>query len=159
MRPTLSKVIFFIVENQFRLWFSVVGTIVLFGLFEFGVSRWLIGVNIAPNLHAALQASIVGFGAGISFWLLMLGLIERRKIVADELRRVAELNHVIRNSLELIVLSHTSDKDCKHKEMVLDCTHRIDGTLKALFPALGKELAAKEARRSYSLGNENDCAS
>ncbi|HVJ05990.1 MAG TPA: hypothetical protein VM578_09990 [Candidatus Saccharimonadales bacterium] len=117
----------------------MVTTAILFGLFEFAVSRWFIGVNISPNLHAALQASIVGIGAGASLLLLLLGIIERRKIVADELHRVAELNHAVRNSLELIMLAHYGEKDCEHKTIVLECTNRIDQTLKRLFPAIAKK--------------------
>ncbi len=139
MRLALSTALLFVLENRRRMWFAVVCTTILFGLFEFAVSRWFIGVNISPNLHAALQASIVGIGAGVSLWLLLLGIIERRKMVADELHRVAELNHAIRNSLELIVLAHYSETDCEHKTIVLECTNRIDQTLRKLFPVIGRE--------------------
>jgi hypothetical protein len=144
MRSFLAPVLLFIVQKRLRLWFAVGGTAVLFGLFEFAVSRWFIGVNISPNLHAALQAGIVGLGAGFALWLVLLGVIDRRRIVADELRRVAELNHTIRNSLEVIVLAHYSEADCEHKMIVLECTNRIDQTLRKLFPVIGKAVAGKE---------------
>jgi hypothetical protein len=125
------------------LWFAVIGASILFGLFEFAVSRWFIGVNIAPNLHAALQASIVGLGAGCALWLIFLGIIDRRRMMADELRRVAELNHTIRNSLEVIVLAHYAETDREHKLIVMECTNRIDQKLKELFPVIGKSKVYK----------------
>ena len=136
MRAFLARVLGFFLQSRLRLWLAVVSVAILFGFFEFAVSRWFIGVNISPNLHAALQAAIVGSGAGFALWLVLLGVIDRRKILADELRRVAELNHTVRNSLEVIVLAHYA-ADCEHKKMVLECTDRIDKTLKKLFPAIG----------------------
>jgi hypothetical protein len=138
MRAFLARVLLYIVQSRLRLWLAVITNAVLLGLFEFAVSRWFIGVNISPNLHAALQAAIAGSGAGFALWLVLLGVIDRRRIVADELRRVAELNHTIRNSLEVIVLAHYTAADCEHKMMVLECTNRIDQTLKKLFPGIGK---------------------
>jgi hypothetical protein len=132
------------------LWLAVIGASVLFGLFEFVVSRWFIGVNISPNLHAALQASIVGLGAGCSLWLIFLGMIDRRKMMADELRRVAELNHTIRNSLEVIVLAHHAATDCEHKLIVLECTNRIDQKLKELFPVVGASAGDKITPRNIA---------
>jgi hypothetical protein len=138
MRTILATAALFFLQSRSRLWFAVIAASVLFGLFEFAVSSWLLGVNIAPNLHAALQASIVGLGAGFALWLILLGIIDRRRIVADELHRLAELNHTIRNYLEVMVLAHYTGADCEHKAMVLDCTNRIDQQLTKLFPVIGK---------------------
>lgn len=137
MRAFLATVLSFFLQSRMRLWLAVLGITTLFGLFEFGVSRWFIGVKAPPNIHAASQALIVGLGAGIALWLVFLGLMDRRRLVEDELRRVAALNHIVRNSLEVIVLAHYSEADCEHKMMVLECTNRIDRTLKELFPDIG----------------------
>jgi hypothetical protein len=118
---------------------AVVGATSLFGLFEYLVSSWCLEAKLNPTLHAGLQASIVGLGAGLAFWLVLAGLAERRKLLADELCRVAELNHAVRNSLEVIVLAHHAPLDCDdHKIMVLECTDRIDKKLKELFPVVGR---------------------
>jgi hypothetical protein len=135
MREYLALAVTFVLQSRTRLWSAVVGATLSFGAFEFAVSRWFISVNIDPVLHAMLQAGIVGLGAGAALCLTLLGLLERRKIVQDELRRVAELNHTIRNSLEVIVLAHYSDVDDEHRSMVLECTHRIDEKLRELFPS------------------------
>ena len=138
MRAILAATLLFFVQSRFRVWCAVIGATVLFGCFEFAVSRWLLEFHIAPDLHSGLQAAVVGLGAGLSLWLFLLGVIDRRRMVADELHRVAELNHSVRNSLELIVLAHHSELDHEHKRMVLECTERIDQTLRDLFPAIMK---------------------
>jgi len=138
MRVLLARAVQFILDTRKRVWSAVISAVVLFGLFEFLVARWFIGVNLPPDFHAALQACIVGVGAGTALWFVLVGMVERRSIVADELRRVAELNHAIRNALELIVLANYSDADRERSAIVLECTGRIDQTLKELFPALGR---------------------
>jgi hypothetical protein len=138
MRAVLVNILLFFLQSRRRVWCASIGAAVLFGLFEFAVSRWLIGVHITPNLHSALQATVVGLGAGFALWLILLGLIDRRRIVADELKRVAELNHCVRNSLELIVLAHYSETNHDHKAMMLECTNQIDQKLRELFPVIGK---------------------
>jgi len=138
MRAILARTLLFFLQSRLRVWGATIGAAVLFGLFEFAVSRWLIGVHLTANLHSALQAAIVGMGAGLSLWLIFLGIIDRRRIVADELRRVAELNHSVRNSLELIVLAHHSETDLEHKAMMLECTNQIDRTLRELYPVIAK---------------------
>jgi hypothetical protein len=118
---------------------SLTGTVV-FGLFDFNVSRSVVEAGFSPELTAALQAAIVGLAAGAALWLLLSAVAQRRRHLADELNRVAELNHTIRNSLEIIVLAHYASVDPQHRDLILDCTRRIDAKLKELFPAPGSEL-------------------
>jgi hypothetical protein len=57
--------------------------------------------------------------------------------------RIAELNHSVRNSLEVIVLAHYSEADLEHKGIVLECTDRIDQKLRELFPAIANPETGK----------------
>jgi hypothetical protein len=111
---------------------------VLVGLLQFAVSNWFIGANLDPTLHAALQASIVGIGAGFAFWVILNELVERLRTLETQLHRVAELNHSVRNSLEVIVLAHHPATICEHKNLVLECTDKIDRKLRELFPVKGE---------------------
>jgi hypothetical protein len=139
MRAFLARAVQSVLQSRRRIWIAVVGTGVFFCLFEFAVSQWLIRSKLPTNLHAALQAFIVGLGGGAAFWFVLLGMVERRKMLEDELRRLAELNHSVRNSLELILLANYSNVDRERKALVLECTSRIDQKLRELFPALRKD--------------------
>lgn len=138
MRATLAPLLVAVLKSRLRLWSAIIAFAVLFGCFEFFVSRWLVGMNLPAIQKCILLAMIVGVGAGFAVWLVFLGIIDRRRMVADELRRIAELNHSVRNSLEVIALAHYSAEDLEHKAMVLECTNRIDQKLKELYSAVAK---------------------
>src|ERR1700694_2791392 len=108
MRARVTRAVAFILRNRFGMWLMVLAATLLFGLFQFAVSRWLIEIHIPSNLHCVVQATIVGLGAGFALWLTLHGIIDRRRMAEDELCRVAELNHTLRNALEVIVLAHYS---------------------------------------------------
>ena len=93
-------------------------------------------LDVAVDVHAALVGVIVGLGAGLGFWLVLAGVRKRRLYLADEIQRVAELNHTVRNSLHVIALAHHAG-DEEHRAMVLENTTRIDDKLRELFPVVG----------------------
>lgn len=119
-----------------------VGIMLLFALFDFFVDFVLNLAAITPGLAAAVQAGIVGIGTGIvSYWLLAARR-HRRIMVREELTRVAELNHHLRNSLQIIVGAHYIAKDEEHAKMMLETAQAIDQLLKRLFPTAGVERRA-----------------
>jgi two-component sensor histidine kinase len=67
-------------------------------------------------------------------WLGLTGVGERRRHVREELARIRELNHVIRNALQIIADSQF-DADARRKAMVLESVGRIDMVLNRVFPA------------------------
>jgi hypothetical protein len=123
-------------DSNLRIWLSVAICTVLFGLFGYGADATMTALDVAVDVHAALVGAIVGLGAGLGFWLVLAGLRKRRSHLAEELQRVAELNHTVRNSLHVIALAHYAG-DEEHRAMVLENTTRIDETLRELFPVVG----------------------
>lgn len=138
MRAILARAVAFILQSPLRIGLAVLSATFLIGLFEFAVARWLIEIHLSPNLHCAVQAATPALGAGFALWLILLGLMDRRRMIEDELRRVAELNHHLRNALEVIVLAHHSVADREHQAMVLECVKRIDQKLRELFPVTAR---------------------
>ncbi|HEX8924972.1 MAG TPA: hypothetical protein VF786_04230 [Terriglobales bacterium] len=99
----------------------------------------LLDSGIDPALHASILAAVVGLGAGLVCVVLLVARRERRKIVQDELRRLAELNHRVRNCLQIIADAHYVEGDTSHRKMMLEAVASMDQSLKQLFPALGFE--------------------
>lgn len=161
MRTILAEVVRFLVRSRRGRCGAVAGATILFGLFDYIVASWVLRAKLAPELHFALQASIVGLGAGLTVWLILAGAAERRRILEDELRRVAELNLSVRNSLELIVLAHHDATDREHKKMVTDCTEQIDRTLRELFPVISDSRIGdgRAKRKRHGRGSQLDRAS
>jgi hypothetical protein len=118
------------------------GIMVFFGLFAFVVSFSLSLADVSRDIQGAVQAGIVGTGTGITSYLLLAARRERRIMVREELSRVAELNHHLRNSLQIIVGAHYIAKDEEHTRMMMETVHTIDDMLKRLFPAAGIERRA-----------------
>ena len=94
-----------------------------------------------------MVGAVVGLGAGLAFWIILAVLRIRRMHLADEMHRLAELNHTVSNSLNLIVLAHHSADDA-HKKLILESTARIDEKLKELFPVVGSPDQWRKGRQS-----------
>jgi hypothetical protein len=123
-------------DFNMRIGLSVAVGTVLFGLLGFAADSTMTSLRIPDDIHAGMVGAIVGLGAGLAFWLLLAGLRERRIFLADEIHRLAELNHTVRNSLNLITLAHHS-ADEAHKKLILESTAHIDEKLRELFPVVG----------------------
>ncbi len=136
MRALITRAVAFILRNRIGTWLAIIAATLLIGFSDFEESHWLLA-RVPARINCAVQATIVSLGAGVALWLILRGVIDRRRIMEDELLRVAELNHTLRNALEVIVLAHYSGADPEHKDMVLECTNRIDQKLKELFPTIG----------------------
>jgi hypothetical protein len=111
----------------------------------------MLSFGVMREIHAAALATFVGFGAGLATLVLLMARRERRKLVQDELHRLAELNHRLRNSLQIIAYAHYTTEDESHKKLMLDAVSSIDASLKLLIPVLGFEqrrLAQTKGSRS-----------
>jgi two-component sensor histidine kinase len=105
-----------------------------FALIEFGMYLGLSELGTPQALHAATDATVNGLLFGLFMWLGLTGVGERRRHVREELARIRELNHVIRNALQIIADSQF-DADARRKAMVLESVGRIDMVLNRVFPA------------------------
>ena len=121
---------------------AAVGTI-LFGALGYGVDAAMTSLKLADYLHAGIVGAIVGVGAGFGLWLLLAGLRQRRMHLADELRKINELNHIVRNSLHVIALAQHAENE-GHRTIVLESTARIEETLRQLFPVVGPHTKQRE---------------
>lgn len=121
---------------------------VVFGAIEFVSHEFLSHTYLSAFGDAVLDSSIVAASSSVLIWFILAGHRERRKRVREELERIAELNHEIRNALEVIVHSHYSDKDEGHRQMVLESVKRIDTVVKRVSRIVGAPQPPKSGRTS-----------
>jgi hypothetical protein len=71
-------------------------------------------------------------------WIL-LGLVHgRRRRLIEYVRRVADLNHHIRNAMQIILYQATlTQADPEQIEQVENAVRRVDAALHEIFPILG----------------------
>jgi hypothetical protein len=122
------------ISERYRHIYVVLLVTVCVGLLDFVADHVLIGFNMSEDLHSALQAGIVGLGSALAVWTILISHERQRRMEREEIRKVAELNHYLRNSLEVIADAHYFDTDMEHKKMILDTVKAIDQKLRQLFP-------------------------
>ena len=118
---------------------SVVVTTVLVcgalaGFLEFVTHLAVARLRPPLELHAFMDAVVIG--------LMTMGLVTvsvtaaraRRQRMLEDIRTVSELNHHVRNALQVISQSRYLPEEQQTKA-VLDSVDRIDETLRRLFPA------------------------
>ena len=91
------------------------------------------------NVASALADAAILGGLATGFTILVLSAArDRHRKVQDDLRRIAELNHRIRNALQIIVYGEASRLDCDGRTAVIQGVEKIDATLKEMFPLIGE---------------------
>jgi two-component sensor histidine kinase len=108
-----------------------------FGALEFALHMGLARLGVPALMDAAVAAGLCGLTFGLLLWLFLAAIRERRRRVKEELDRISEVNHEIRNALQIITHSHFNAEP-QHRDMVLDSVTRIDAVLKRIFPTIGR---------------------
>lgn len=91
-----------------------------------------ISQDIFPDLLAAL---VVGYLS----YLALRGEVERRGREARELKMIADMNHHIRNALDMLTLSSYTSNDKSAVAVIDKATERITWALREILPGRGKE--------------------
>ncbi len=122
------------------------GIATVFGAVDAILDRGLISVGSAVELHTAFEASTIALLAGVISFVLLGARRERQRIARAELERVMELNHRLRNSLQIIADAHFAETDEEHRNMMFETVESMRRTLQQLFPGLG--LDRRKGRRN-----------
>jgi len=75
--------------------------------------------------------------------------------VVDDLRRIAQLNHEVRNALQVIVYGEyeSAATPTEHRTAILGSVEQIDKTLRQLFPVIGDRADDQRRVRHIKLRN------
>jgi hypothetical protein len=85
-----------------------------------------------------IDGALSGVLAGALVWIL-LGLVRgRRRRLIEYIRCVADLNHHIRNALQVVVYQASlTNTDPEQLEQVESAVRRVDAALHEIFPIIG----------------------
>lgn len=121
-------------DSRSRVGIVVTLTAVAFALLDFVAD--MLGHHVAHDVAvAAVRAAIIGLAAGSVMWLGLIAVRQRRRHIAAEMNRIAELNHRIRNSLQVIVHAEHFAQD-PLRSVVLESVEKIDKTLHDVLPSV-----------------------
>jgi hypothetical protein len=111
----------------------------------------LIASSIEYLLHIAIVAYVPHVGMGRLLDSLTIGIViaiitiievkavqQRRNKVMEDMRVVRELNHHVRNALQIISYAARVPETEKQVAIIDESIARIDSTLKELFPTMDK---------------------
>ena len=115
-----------------------------------------IGVRMWSAIY--IQAAVAGTIGAILVGSVLALVLYRREVLRRQLGVVAELNHQVRNALEIIAASTTRIADKKTVVTILDAVMRIDVTLRSLFP-VARPLKKRATAGGAQGHMESDCNS
>jgi two-component sensor histidine kinase len=126
---------------------SAIATAIVLAAFGFCV-KFLFELWLDQLRLSALQADIIDSSVSSSILAaallsILLSAVSRRKHVQEELARVGELNHHVRNGLQ-VILSREHCRSQRSQE-VIEAVKRIERTIRALYPVPGTD-AARSSR-------------
>lgn len=136
MRPQFELVLLSIVGSPGRTAAAAVLFGVSAGLLEYLVH--LVVRTLQPQLQVIGDAFILGILASFFVAVIAAAARERHYKVKDDLRRIAEINHQVRNALQVIVYGEYSPESAQHRPAVLAGVAKIEAALKELFPLVGE---------------------
>jgi hypothetical protein len=127
---------------------SVLFAAALAGCTEFLVHEALTSISAPEIIHAALDATLMGLATAVVISLLLLAVRERHRRMLQEVQRVAELNHTVRNALQVIVHSQYLPQTEQDADAILQSVQRIDESLRDLFPSMPNQPNTKVMRKT-----------
>jgi hypothetical protein len=112
---------------------AVAGVIYLSG----GVLDWFVTRQYIPRISLMLAGAAVALAVGLLVFQALTDIQERYQAMLDRLRRIAELNHHIRNALQVISYNNVPDRGERAIQQVNTEILRIELVLREVSAALG----------------------
>lgn len=123
-----SKVAAYLTESNWRILAAGISTALVVGVAKFGLVSFLLHIQTSRAYLRLQDAVLTGLLAAVAVWAVLQITSERRKYIRREIQTVANLNHELRNALEVIIGSdylHQSNKG----DAIFDSVERINRTL------------------------------
>ena len=120
-------------DSRIRLIVLCVCVVVLVWIVGFGFDRLLAKDGVTRNDILLASNALTGIVAGFLFFSLTNNERQRRKLVRERLHTIAEMNHHIRNSLQVITYATAADTD-QSVELIRDSVERIEWALREVLP-------------------------
>ena len=121
-------------DSKTRLVALCVFVVVLVWAVGFGFDRLLARDGVTRSEILLTSNGLTGLVAGYLFYTLALNERMRREQMRDRLRTIADMNHHIRNALQVITYATATGKDEQSVELIRSSVERIEWTLREVLP-------------------------
>lgn len=103
--------------------------------------------------HAVFWDDLIsGSLVGLALLTTLMVADRGKRAQQERLRLVAEMNHHVRNALQVIYASAVCSTDQRHLDKISAAVDRIDWALREILPGRGSKPSARKAIRSLSNG-------
>ncbi len=121
-------------DSKARLLILCVLVVLAVWLVGYGFDRLLARDGVTRLDILLTSNALTGMVAGFLFYSLTNNERLRRNIMRDRLRTIAEMNHHIRNSLQVITYVTATQQDSESVEMIRSSVERIEWALREVLP-------------------------
>lgn len=121
-------------DSRARLVLVCVLVVLLVWLVGFGFDRLLARDGVTRTDILLTSNLLTGIVAGFLFYSLNDNERTRRNVMRQRLRTIAEMNHHIRNSLQVITYATATQKSNESVEMIRSSVERIEWALREVLP-------------------------
>lgn len=105
-----------------------------------------------PRIDLLLAANFMsGIVAGVLYVRIRLNDIESQRLTEERLAKIAEMNHHIRNALQVLSFHARSPNSATDLDLIDEAIHRIEWTLREVLPR-GWDLRIEETRQAKASG-------
>jgi hypothetical protein len=120
-------------DSRIRLLALCVCVVLLVGLVGYGFDRFLARDGVTRTDILVVSNALTGIVAGFLFFSLSYNERVRRKAIQQRLRTIAEMNHHIRNSLQVITYAAAADSE-ESLALIRSSVERIEWALREVLP-------------------------
>jgi len=112
-----------------------------------GVLDWFVTLQYLPRISLMLAGAAVALAVGLLVFQILSDIQQRYQAMVDRLRRIVELNHHIRNALQVIAYHNVPERTELAIQQVNAEIVRIESVLREVSAALGEHAEFPSARR------------
>jgi hypothetical protein len=121
-------------DSSARLVLICVGLALLVWGVGFGFDRLLARDGVTRTEILLTSNGLTGLIAGLLFYNLALKERIRRDLIRERLSTIAEMNHHIRNALQVITYASAVSKNHESVELIRESVERIEWALREVLP-------------------------
>ena len=122
-------------DSPRRSWTMVILVALSVALIGIGFDRLLVREGVSRYDLLAISNLLTGIVVGALFWQARRRDNERRRFIRERLRTISEMNHHIRNALQVISLYSYKEHDEKTMKDLGRAVNRIEWALSEVLPA------------------------
>jgi hypothetical protein len=122
-------------DSPRRSWTVVILVAVIVAVVGIGFDRLLTREGVPRYDLLAISNLLTGIVAGALFWQARRRDIERRRFIRERLRTISEMNHHIRNALQVISLYSYKEHDEQTVKDLGRAVNRIEWAVSEVLPA------------------------